>query len=189
LLRRSAAQRAEDVARVLALLRPSYTMTANSDTVVAQRKPFSWQMLIQTIRDSLRNPIPAEEIGACLDILAQKDVAGDWIDVITIGGLKSVVLMSARDISPKEIGVKVSKMQFWMPIFICVGGYSTFCIQRRLGFLHSKRACMFIAWCIYISTWISTPYRSNDIVNLIETFPCPPRSHHGLKREKTIKLN
>ncbi|KAF3404219.1 hypothetical protein DPV78_002149 [Talaromyces pinophilus] len=112
LLRRSAAQRAEDVARVLALLRPSYTMTANNDTVVAQRKPFSWQSLIQTIRDSLRNPIPAEEIGACLDILAQKDVAGDWIDVVTIGSLKSVVLMSARDISPKEIGIKVSKMQF-----------------------------------------------------------------------------
>lgn len=112
LLRRSAAQRAEDVARVLALLRPSYTMTANNDTVVAQRKPFSWQILVQTIQDSLRNPIPAEEIGACLDILAQKDVAGDWIDVVTIGSLKSVVLMSARDISPKEIGIKVSKMQF-----------------------------------------------------------------------------
>lgn len=112
LLRRSAAQRAEDVARVLALLRPSYTMIANNGTVVAQRKPFSWQILIQTIRDSLRNPIPAEEIGACLDILAQKDVAGDWIDVVTIGSLKSVVLMSARDISPKEIGIKVSKMQF-----------------------------------------------------------------------------
>lgn len=112
LLRRSAAQRAEDVTRVLALLRPSYTMTANNDTVVAQRKPFSWQTLIQTIRDSLRNPIPAEEIAACLEILAQKDVAGDWIDIVTIGSLKSVVLMSARDISPKEIGIKVSKMQF-----------------------------------------------------------------------------
>uniref|UniRef100_A0A093VEK3 DNA replication factor Cdt1 C-terminal domain-containing protein n=1 Tax=Talaromyces marneffei PM1 TaxID=1077442 RepID=A0A093VEK3_TALMA len=112
LLRRSAAQRAEDVTKVLALLRPSYTMTVNNDTVVAQRKPFSWQTLIQTIRDSLRNPIPAEEIAACLDILAQKDVAGDWIDVVTIGSLKSVVLMSARDISPKEIGIKVGKMQF-----------------------------------------------------------------------------
>ncbi|RAO64233.1 uncharacterized protein BHQ10_000245 [Talaromyces amestolkiae] len=112
LLRRSAAQRAEDVARVLALLRPSYTTTANNDTIVAQRKPFSWQTLIQTIRDSLRNPIPAEEIAACLDMLAQKDVAGDWIDVVTIGSLKSVVLMSARDISPKEIGLKVSKVQF-----------------------------------------------------------------------------
>ena len=108
LLRRSAAQRAEDVTRVLALLRPSYTTTA----IVAQRKPFSWQTLIQTIRDSLRNPIPAEEIAACLDMLAQKDVAGDWIDIVTIGSLKSVVLMSARDISPKEIGLKVSKMQF-----------------------------------------------------------------------------
>lgn len=112
LLRRSAAQRAEDVTRVLALLRPSYTTTANNETIVAQRKPFSWQTLIQTIRDSLRNPIPAEEIAACLDMLAQKDVAGDWIDIVTIGSLKSVVLMSARDISPKEIGLKVSKMQF-----------------------------------------------------------------------------
>jgi hypothetical protein len=112
LLRRSAAQRAEDVARVLALLRPSYTMTANNSALVVQKKPFSWQSLIQIIRDSLRNPIPAEEIAACLDFLAQKDVAGDWIDVVTIGSLKSVVLMSARDISPKDIGIKVSKMQF-----------------------------------------------------------------------------
>lgn len=109
LLRRSAAQRAEDVARILALLRPSYT---NKVTVVARRKPFSWEALIQIIHDSLRNPIPAEEIAACLDILAQKDVAGDWIDVVTIGSFKSVVLMSARNISPKEIGIKVSKMQF-----------------------------------------------------------------------------
>ncbi|EED23924.1 conserved hypothetical protein [Talaromyces stipitatus ATCC 10500] len=106
LLRRSAAQRAEDVARVLALLRPSYTMTTNNSAVVAQKKPFSWHSLIQTVRDSLRNPIPAEEIGACLDILAQKDVAGDWIEVVTIGSLKSVVLMSGRDVSPKEIGIK-----------------------------------------------------------------------------------
>ncbi|OKL59158.1 hypothetical protein UA08_05561 [Talaromyces atroroseus] len=111
LLRRSAAQRAEEVAQVLAMLRPPHTMT-RTGCVVMQKKPFISQSLIQTVQDSLRNPIPADEIAACLDILAQQDVAGDWIEVVTVGTLKSVVLMSGYDVSPRDIGIKVSKMQF-----------------------------------------------------------------------------
>lgn len=110
MLRRSAAQRAEDVARVLALLRPPRVM--NNGSAAVQKKPFKWEALIQTVQDSLRNPIPADEVAACLDILGQKEVAADWIDIVTINKLKSVVLMSGYDVSPREIGIKVSKMKF-----------------------------------------------------------------------------
>jgi hypothetical protein len=111
MLRRSAAQRAEDVARVLALLRPPRLMVKNGNSAV-QKKPFKWEALIQTVQDSLRSPIAAEEVAACLEILGQKEVAADWIDIVTVSKLKSVVLMSGYDVSPREIGIKVSKMKF-----------------------------------------------------------------------------
>jgi DNA replication factor Cdt1 C-terminal domain len=110
LLRRSAAQRAEDVAQILAMLRPPHTMSRSG--YVAQKKPFICQSLIQTVQDSLRNPIPAEEIAACLDILAQKNVAGEWVEIVTVGSFKSVVLMSVHDVSPRDIGARVAKMEF-----------------------------------------------------------------------------
>ena len=87
-------------------------MMRSSGNIVVQKKPFIWQSLVQTVQDSLRNPIPADEIAACLDILAQEEVAGAWVDVVTVGNLKSVVLMSGHDVSPKEIGIRVGKMRF-----------------------------------------------------------------------------
>ncbi|KAH8697053.1 hypothetical protein BGW36DRAFT_377850 [Talaromyces proteolyticus] len=111
LLQRSAAQRAEDVARVLALLRPPHVLR-NGGAMAMQRKPYKWEMLIQTVQDSLRNFTPADEIAACLEILGRKDVAADWIEIVSIGKLRSVILMSGFDVSPKDIGVRVSKMEF-----------------------------------------------------------------------------
>ncbi|CRG85253.1 hypothetical protein PISL3812_02362 [Talaromyces islandicus] len=110
MLRRSAAQRAEDVASVLALLRPPRVIKNGSAAV--QKKPFAWDSLIQTVQDSLRTPIPADEVAACLDILGQKDVAADWIDIVTVNKLKSVVLTSGYNVSPREIGIKVAKLKF-----------------------------------------------------------------------------
>lgn len=112
MLRRSAAQRAEDVARVLAMLRPPRFVAKNGSSAAIQKKPFKWEALIQTVQDSLRNPIAADEVAACLDILGQKEVAADWIGIVTVNKMKSVVLMSGYDVSPREIGIKVGKMKF-----------------------------------------------------------------------------
>lgn len=107
LLRQSAAERVEDVTRVLLLLRPP--VSVKKGIVTAQKKPYQFEALVQNIQDSLRRPVSSEEIAACLDILAQKDVAGDWIDIVKIDKLTSVVLKSGGDISPEEISARVNR--------------------------------------------------------------------------------
>lgn len=114
LLRRSAAEHVEDVAKVLALLRPTDSVQtgASSAVTAVQKKPYRFETIIQNVRDSMRNPISEEEVAVCLDILAEKDIAGDWIEIVTVNQLKSVVLKSGRvDVSPREIGAKVAKMK------------------------------------------------------------------------------
>jgi hypothetical protein len=108
LIRRSAADRVEDVARVLALLRPSSSI--RNGMVASHKKPYGFDAIIQNIQDSLRSPICREEVAACLDILGRKDIAGDWIDIVTVNQLRSVVLKSGHDVSPQDIGAKVSKI-------------------------------------------------------------------------------
>lgn len=114
LLRRAAAERVEDVVRVLALLRPAGSMGSGSKgSIVAamQRKPFRVEMIVQHVQDSMRNPISQEEVEICLDILSQADVAGQWVGLVTVKGIKSVVLKSCDDVSPKEIGARVRQMK------------------------------------------------------------------------------
>jgi hypothetical protein len=77
--------------------------------MAVQKKPYKFDAIIQNIQDSLRNPICQEEVAACLDILGRKDVAGDWIDIVTVNRLKSVVLKSCHDVSPKEIGARITR--------------------------------------------------------------------------------
>ena len=107
LLRQSAAERVEDVTRVLLLLRPQASV--KNGVVTAQKKPYQFEALVQNIQDSLRRPGSSQEIAACLDILAQKDVAGDWVDIVKIDKLTSVVLKSGSDISPEEISARVNR--------------------------------------------------------------------------------
>jgi hypothetical protein len=113
LVRQSAAERVEDIVRVLAMLRPPPSIRKGTSAVTAvQKKPYRFEAIIQNIRDSLRSPISNQEVGACLDILQEKDVAGDWIEIVTVNQLKSVILKSASvDVSPREIGTKVTNLK------------------------------------------------------------------------------
>lgn len=112
LLRRSAAERVEEVARVLALMRPSNpTGKGPWARVMPQKRPFRMETLIQNIQDSIPSPICKKEAGICLEILAQKDVAGDWVNIVTVNQLKSVVLKSVINVSPREIRARVAKMK------------------------------------------------------------------------------
>lgn len=112
LVRRSAADRVEEIAGILALLRPTgYVGTGIKAMLAAQRKPFKLETIVQHVRDSVRSPIPADEVEACLEILAEARVAGHWINMVTINEMRSVVLKSCKDIAAKEIGAKVAQMK------------------------------------------------------------------------------
>lgn len=122
LMRRSAVDRVEEVAGILALLRPAgYVGTGIKAMLAAQRKPYKLETIVQHVRDSARNPIPAEEVEACLEILADAHVAGHWINMVTINEMRSVVLKSCKDIAAKEIGAKVAQMKAdWDKAVSCV---------------------------------------------------------------------
>ncbi|KAL5335716.1 hypothetical protein BJX70DRAFT_374330 [Aspergillus crustosus] len=112
LLRRAAAGRVEEVAGVLALLRPAgYVGSGPMARMVVQRKPFSMEALVRNVQDSTRNPIQRDEVEACLEILARKDVAGNWVGIVTVNKLKSVVLQSCGDVQLKDIATKVSQLE------------------------------------------------------------------------------
>ncbi|RMJ21458.1 hypothetical protein PHISP_07669 [Aspergillus sp. HF37] len=109
LLRRAAAERVEEVAGVLAMLRPAGSVS--SGRAAAQRTPFRLETIIQNVQDSTRNPISTEEVEICLELLVQSGVAGQWVNVVTVKGVKSVVLKSSLDVSVKEIGARVGRMR------------------------------------------------------------------------------
>ncbi|KAJ9244156.1 hypothetical protein DTO169E5_2144 [Paecilomyces variotii] len=112
LLRRSAAERVEEVARVLMVLRPSGVVGTGPWAIAAsQRKPYSLGAVVRNVQDSVRSPISDREVEICLDILTRKDIAGDWVKLVTVNDLRSVVLGSGRGISPTDIGTKVSALK------------------------------------------------------------------------------
>lgn len=109
LLRRAAAERIEEVAGVLALLRPAGSV--NKGRVALQRTPFRLETIIQNVQDSARNPISAEEVDICLGLLAQPGVAGQWVNIAMVKEVKSVILKSCCDVSIKEIGARIDQMR------------------------------------------------------------------------------
>lgn len=114
LLRRAAAGRIEEVAGVLALLRPAgYVGNGPMARMAAQRTPFCLDTVIQNVQDSTRNPISEKEVEACLEILSREDIAGHWVSIVAANQLKSVVLRSCGDVQLKELGNKVAQLKPW----------------------------------------------------------------------------
>ncbi|PYH43571.1 DNA replication factor Cdt1 C-terminal domain-containing protein [Aspergillus saccharolyticus JOP 1030-1] len=112
LLQRAAAERVEEVAGVLALLRPrGYTGNGARAVMTAQRTPFRMETIVQNVKDSLRNPVADREVELCLEILAREDVAGQWVNLVTVNQLRSVVLKSYADVQPKEIAARVAQLK------------------------------------------------------------------------------
>ncbi|KAL2788470.1 hypothetical protein BJX66DRAFT_308893 [Aspergillus keveii] len=112
LLRRAAAERVEEVAGVLALLRPAgYVGSGPMARMAAQRTPFCLDTIVRNVQDSTRNPISDKEVEACLEILSQEDVAGHWVNIVVINQLKSVVLRSCGDVQLKDLGTKMTQLK------------------------------------------------------------------------------
>ncbi|KAJ5924596.1 hypothetical protein N7466_008783 [Penicillium verhagenii] len=112
LLRRSAVEHAEEVAGILALLRPAGHLGTGIKAMFAnQRKPYKLETIVEHVRDSIRTPIPSEEVQICLEILADARVAGNWVTLVTVNGMQSVVLKSCKDVAPKDLGAKIALVQ------------------------------------------------------------------------------
>ena len=111
LLRQAAAQRVEEVASVVALMRPAgYVGSGPTATVAAQRAPHRMENIIQSVQHSMRNPIADREVEICLEIMARADIAGQWVNLVTVNQVKTVVLKSCSDVHPKEIGARACRL-------------------------------------------------------------------------------
>jgi hypothetical protein len=122
MIRRSAADRVEEIVGILALLRPAaYVGTGIKAMFASQRKPFKLETMVEHVRDSVRIPIPRDEVEACLEILADPRVAGHWVTMVTVKDIRSVVLKSCKDIEANELGAKVALLKAeWEKPLACV---------------------------------------------------------------------
>lgn len=112
LIRRAAVERVEDVANVLASLRPvGYVGSGIKAMLAAQRKPFQIPTIVQHVQDSVRNPISPREVEICIEVMARADIAGNWVNFVTVKAAKMVVLKSCADVSPKELAAKACSMK------------------------------------------------------------------------------
>ncbi|KAL1961268.1 hypothetical protein VTO42DRAFT_3214 [Malbranchea cinnamomea] len=111
ILRRSAVDRLPEVINVLLLLTPPMTSNSDLSPHSPPKKPFRVDTIVQNIQDSMRNPISKEVIEACLDILSQREVAGDWITIVTLSRFKSVVLKGGAAPSSREIIQRVADLK------------------------------------------------------------------------------
>ncbi|KAJ5240139.1 hypothetical protein N7468_004758 [Penicillium chermesinum] len=111
-LRLSAAERVEDIAQIMGMLRPAeLNGTGIKAMFAAQRKPFTMDTMIDHVRDSIRTPIPRDEIETCIEILADTRVAGHWVSIVTVNEMRSVVLRSCKDIAASELPAKVAVLK------------------------------------------------------------------------------
>lgn len=112
LLRRAAVERMEDVAAVLASLRPvGYVGSGIKAMLAAQRKPFQIPVIVQHVQDSVRNPISQQEVEICIELMARVDVAGHWVNFVPVNKIQMVVLKSCADVSPKDIAAKACQLR------------------------------------------------------------------------------
>lgn len=100
LQRRSALQRADDVAGVLGML---------SMATAAGRARISFTMaaVLVKLKDSLRTPISQEEGACCVRLLAT-EIVPQWVRVVKIGGKENVVLQTAFQPSKAAIQDQVN---------------------------------------------------------------------------------
>ncbi|KAK3945848.1 hypothetical protein QBC46DRAFT_370147 [Diplogelasinospora grovesii] len=82
--RKAALQRAEDVAAVIGML-------CMATTTGQARVSFTMTGLMVKLKDSLRMPISSEDGVCCVRLLA-KEIAPQWLRIITIGGKENVVV-------------------------------------------------------------------------------------------------
>ncbi|CAK7231783.1 hypothetical protein SCUCBS95973_008037 [Sporothrix curviconia] len=101
--RRAALQRAGDIAEVLSMLCTAASMRQSN------RVPFGMTAIVSKIKDSLRTPIAREEAAACVRLLS-KEVAPQWLQMVSMGGREIVIMMADKVPSKTEIHQRVQSL-------------------------------------------------------------------------------
>ncbi|TPX15675.1 uncharacterized protein E0L32_000009 [Thyridium curvatum] len=100
--RRAALQRADDVAAVV-------TMLSRATAVGQKRVSFTMGAVLTKLKDSLRLPISREEGAACVRTLA-REIAPEWLKIVTIGNRENVVVLTEFTPSKATIQERVQKV-------------------------------------------------------------------------------
>lgn len=95
--RKSALQRIEDIARILALM-----------CGMKERCSFSMQVVTQQLQQSLRNPISNVEVWRCLTLMATEVTPG-FVKVVQSGEVQGVVVTRSGSLALAELRERVQK--------------------------------------------------------------------------------
>lgn len=101
LQRRAALARAVDVAAVIGMLVKA--TAAGSQQV---RVSFTMAAVLVRLKDSLRTPVSQEDGAVCVRLLA-KEVAPQWLRVVTVGGRENVVVETRGTMGKAEVEERV----------------------------------------------------------------------------------
>jgi hypothetical protein len=112
--RTAALQRLEEVVPVLNILSTSansssYSSLSASASPVSEGKKLSFTLpaLVQTLQNSLRNPISKAEAELCVVLLAG-EVAPEWVRVVRCGKVVGVVVSAGKGLGMGEVRGRVS---------------------------------------------------------------------------------
>lgn len=95
--RRAALQRVGDIAEVLSMLCTAASMRQSN------RVSFGMTAITSKVKDSLRMPIAREEAASCVRLLA-KEVAPQWLSIVSMGGREIVIMLA--DAVPSKTAIQ-----------------------------------------------------------------------------------
>ncbi|KAL1899870.1 hypothetical protein Sste5346_002736 [Sporothrix stenoceras] len=101
--RRAALQRVGDIAEVLSMLCTAASLRQSN------RVSFGMTAITSKVKDSLRMPIAREEAASCIRLLA-KEVAPEWLSMVSMGGREIVIMMANKVPSKTAIQERVQNL-------------------------------------------------------------------------------
>lgn len=110
----AASPTAADTQRIAALNRvpdvaATISMLSLTNPISLPRCAFTMAMITEKLRDSLRVPISKEEGIACVRLIA-KEIAPEWLKVVTIGGRENVVIQRGGEPVRKTLEDRAKKL-------------------------------------------------------------------------------
>ncbi|KAH7262316.1 hypothetical protein BKA59DRAFT_21609 [Fusarium tricinctum] len=100
--RRAALNRVADIAATISMLSLSNPMSL-------PRQAFTMAMIMEKLKDSLRTPVSKEEGADCVRLIA-REVAPEWLRVVTIGGRENVVVQRNNQPVDRVLQDRVRKL-------------------------------------------------------------------------------
>ncbi|KAH6655629.1 hypothetical protein BKA67DRAFT_561315 [Truncatella angustata] len=100
--RRAALQRVDEVAALIGML-------SRASSTGMGRVSFPMPVMLQKLKDSFRMGISKEEGATCVRLIA-KEIAPEWVVVVTINGKENVVVETDRQLSKVDVAKRVQSI-------------------------------------------------------------------------------